>query len=331
MKALVQGDGVAAACCAHLLRRSGIAVRVEGQARSRVPAVVLGEAALALIRDVFERPDLLAASPPVTRRIVAWGPSAQPVAMPHAAVVASEDALLADLRVEEAPGFDGPPDFVVQAGAAAPEGQRRFGARKAVAAEVRMRSDDDLSACWVEAMDEGWLFLAPNPEGSSWLLAVGAPPDQLLAQSRLIGGRVELTEGRSGAFDVCPRLAGRLTGDEWLACGTAAIAFDPICGDGVAQAVRGAALAAAAIVAVGEGGDPKALLGHYELMLIATMRRHLKLCADYYDTMASRPWWSAELAALVEGHLWCTERLAAAPEPAFVLQGFRLAPREVAA
>ena len=330
-RVLVRGDGVAAACCAHLLRRSGIAVRTERTARPRVPAIVLSDTALALIRDVFERPGLLADSPRIERRIVAWGASASPATVPHAAIATSEDSLLAALAVEDDPGFDGPPDFVVQAGASSPDGQRRFGSRKAVAAEVRMRTAEDLSACWVEALDAGWLFVAPNPDGASWLLAVGAPPEDLLAQSRLIADRIDVKTVRSGAFDVCPRIAGFPTGEDWLACGTAAIAFDPICGDGVAQAVREAVLAAAVIVAIRDGGDAAALLAHYELMLVAAVRRHLKLCADFYDAMGPKPWWSGELLMLAQGHRWCTAKLETAPEPRFVLRGFNLIPREAAA
>lgn len=331
-RVLIRGDGVAAACCAHLLRRSGIAVRTEDAVRSRVPALVLSAPALALIRDVFERPTLMADSPAIDRRMVAWTLAADPVALPHAAIVTSEGALLAALPVGRDADFDGQPDLVVQTGAApAADAQRRFGAREAAAVQVRLKEPDDLSACWIEALDEGWLFLAPSPEGPSWLLAVGAPPERLALKSRLIGPRIELTDRRSAVFDVCPRIATACSGDGWLACGTAAVAFDPICGDGVAQAVRGAVLAAATIVAIREGGSAPQLLGHYDSMLVAAMRRHLKLCADHYGPLAANPWWSGELLALADGYRWCTEKLAIAPEPAFELRGLRLTPREAAA
>jgi len=65
-------------------------------------------------------------------------------------------------------------------------------------------------------------------------------------------------------------------------------------------------------------------------MMVAAMRRHLKLCADFYEAMGPRPWWQAELLALAEGHSWCTAQLADAPEPRFVLRDFRLEPREAA-
>ncbi len=100
-RVLIQGDGVAAACCAHLLRRSGIAVRTERAGRPRIPAILLSEAALALIRDVFDRPNLLAEAPRIDRRMVAWGPGAAAVDVPHLAVMASEAALLAALSSED--------------------------------------------------------------------------------------------------------------------------------------------------------------------------------------------------------------------------------------
>lgn len=329
-RVLVEGDGVAAACCAHLLRRSGMSVRIEATARARVPAIMLSDAALALLRDVFARPRLLADGPRIDRRVVAWGAAGGQITVPHAAVAASEDGLLAALGVEDDLGFEGPPDLIVRAGAPFAEDQRRFGTRTAVAAQVRMKAAGDVSAGWVEALDEGWLFIAPDPRGPCWLLAVGAPPERLLAQSRLIGERIELLQARSGTFDVCPRIAAASTGEGWLAVGTAALAFDPICGDGVAQAVRGAILAAAVIGAIRDGSNTAELLRHYELMMIAAMRRHLKLCAGYYEAMGPRPWWQAELSALAEGHRWCTTQLAGAPQPRFVLRDFRLEPQQAA-
>ena len=42
-----------------------------------------------------------------------------------------------------------------------------------------------------------------------------------------------------------------MCGPGWLSCGTAALSFDPICGDGTGHAVREGILAAAVIFAVG--------------------------------------------------------------------------------
>ncbi len=61
------------------------------------------------------------------------------------------------------------------------------------------------------------------------------------------------------------------------------------------------------------------------------MRRHLALCAQFYASGGTGDWWRAQHDALMDGHRWCTGLLAKMPEPAFVLDGFRLVPRQQAA
>jgi hypothetical protein len=328
---LIRGDGIAAACCAHLLRDAGIAVRIERSERPKVPALLVSDPALALMRDVFRRPELLADRPRVRRRVVAWG-DAPPSALPHGAVAISEADLLDSLRVDD--GADSlSPDFVIHAAGAPPQGatRHRFGGRTASSAQVRLLDPTDSDACWIEAAAEGWLFLVPGAEDTAWLLAVGGPCEALLARSRLIGPRVELVSAGARGFDAAPRLVAPAAGDGRLACGTTAIGFDPICGDGTAQAVRAAILASAVVVAIAEGGDRDRLLKHYDLALTASMRRHLSLCADFYRSGGEGPWWRAALDDLRTGHDWCTGRLAHAGDPAFELRDFRLLSRELAA
>jgi len=327
---LIRGDGVAAACCAHLLRDAGIAVHIERSERPKVPALLVSDPALALIRDVLGRPELLADRPRVRRRIVAWG-DAPPTALPHGAVAISEADLLDRLKVDD--GADLPPDFVIHAAGAPPRSatRHRFGGRTASSARVRLLDPADSDACWIEAVADGWLFVVPGAEDTAWLLAVGGPCEPLLARSRLIGPRVELLSAGARGFDAAPRLVAPSAGDGWLACGATAIGFDPICGDGTAQAARAAILASAVIVAIAEGGDRAALLKHYDLALTASLRRHLVLCADFYRSGGDGAWWRTALDDLQVGHRWCTDRLAHAGDPAFELRGFRLRRRELTA
>ena len=97
-KITIRGDSAAAWCCAHLLTNAGFKPALHRTGRPRLPAIMLSEAALALMRDVFERPDLFRTAPRITRRVVQWGRNAQPVAFDHAAVVVSERELLGELR-----------------------------------------------------------------------------------------------------------------------------------------------------------------------------------------------------------------------------------------
>lgn len=324
----IHGDGIAANCCAHLLARSGFAVSRAGGHRTPVPAILLSDTALALLRSVFDRADLFAERPRITRRIVAWG-TAEPVSLPHDGVVLSEgelDAALAGPAVPAAPAA-----MTIHAAPPFPEAaMRNFGRRSTVAAQVRLRDEADQSACWIEAVETGWLFLIPSGPGAGWLLAVGASADVLLGQSHHIAPRVEMQGPTSAAFETSPRMLTTMAGPDWLACGSAAIAFDPICGDGTAQAVREAILASAVIGAMGEGGDPAALRVHFESLMVAAMRRHLRLCAQFYASGGDGPWWQAQLADLAEGFDACTARLAKMPEPRFELHGFRLVDRVAA-
>src|SRR5580704_13445670 len=97
-RVIIQGDGVAAYCCAHLLGKAGFEVTLAPVDRPRLPAIMLSDHALALIRDIFDRPDLFQDAPHVRKRMVAWGPDSTTLALDHSAVVVSEEALLRELQ-----------------------------------------------------------------------------------------------------------------------------------------------------------------------------------------------------------------------------------------
>jgi hypothetical protein len=293
---------------------------------------MLSDQALALVRDVLDRPALWADAARIERRVVAWG-SREPVVLPHAAAILSGAAINAAID-----GFlaldppQSPADFTIHAAPPFPFGTfRRFGSRRATANPVRLLREEDRSACWIESVADGWLFLIPTAEGEGWLLAVGETIGELLAESRLIGPRVLLLDQPGAAFETSPGMLCPPRAPNALACGSTAVAFDPLCGDGTSQAAREAILASAVVVGIGEGGDAEALQAHYEAMITAAMRRHLLMCMDFYRSGGDGPWWQGQLASLAEGHTWCTEKLATTPEPRFLLRNDRLVAREVAA
>ncbi len=302
--------------------------------RPRVPAIMLSDAAVELIRDVFGKPSLFSGLPRIERRNVLWGDAVDPRALAHSAVVVSETALLESLTGVPGTGdftgeTDGPRFTVYTSRPIPPTAvEQRFGSRRASAARVALKDAADLSACWIESLESGWLFLIPNALESTWLLAVGGPVEALLGQSRAIAPRIQLLGCRSAEFSSCPRILSPLCADGWLACGSVALGFDPICGDGTAHAIREAILAAAVIRAIAGGGDAPSLFSHYEMLLTAGMRRHLALCAEFYRDGGSGPWWRTELESLEAGFRWCTSKLAGASEPQYQLRGFELFARE---
>lgn len=326
----IRGSGIAASGCAHILTGAGIRVAIEDVRRPSVPTIMLSDPALDLIRGVFDRPELFLHHPRVRRRVVAWG-GGSPVVVPHGAALASEAQVHAALTVAT-DQTDGTADFIIHSAPREPAGEMRvFGHRDAVASHVRLRDPALAGEVRIEAVESGWLYLVPEQAGTGWLLGVGGPIDALLGQSALIAPVVDVVGAASTPFAATPRLRLPLHSDDWLACGSAALGFDPICGDGVAQSVREAILAAAVVAGIARGGDRLALLTHYRSMLIAAMRRHLLLCAQFYANGGRGDWWRAQHAALMEGHHWCTGLLAKLPEPRFLLDGFRLVPRAAAA
>jgi hypothetical protein len=328
MDVVIRGDGVAAFCCAHLLTKAGLRVALERVDRPRLPAIMLGDQALALIRDVFEQPGLLSGLPRVGKRVVAWGPNAKPLVVEHSAVVVPEEVLLEGIRPSLIPGDNATQEGRWTIFAArplpAPTVEHCFGSRVASTVPVTLKDSSDPGACWIESVENGWLFLVPNAPMSGWLLAVGGTAEALLGRSQLIASEIARLGSPSGGFPAYARIASPPCALDWLACGTAAIAFDPICGDGTAHAVREAILASAVIRALNNGGPPADLLSHYEARLTAGFRRHLELCRGFYQSGGATPLWRSEREAIDRGIQWCDAKLGARVSFRYQLRGFEL-------
>jgi hypothetical protein len=300
----IAGDGVAARCCAHLLTQAGHDVRLEPVKRARVPAIMIGEAAQRLIVDIFEQDKLFRELPRIEKRIVAWGPGAKPVALDHSAVLVSEELLLD--RLDAVSSGTGEPEWSVYSAAPLPGSseEHRFGSRMASVMPVELSARARANACWIESLEQGWLFLIPG-----WLVAVGAPAEELLSESKLVAEQIGRRETASARFAASPRMVTPLGGEKWIACGSAAIGFDPLCGDGTAHAMREAILATAVIRAAGAGEDVGSLMAHYEARLTAGLERHLIQCRQFYSSGGEGEWWRAETEACERGIEWCRPRL----------------------
>jgi hypothetical protein len=221
---------------------------------------------------------------------------------------------------------DGDPDWTIYSSRPLPPGavERRFGSRMASVASVTLQDVRDAETCWIESVEGGWLFLIPNGSGTAFLLSVGGP--ELLSESRIVIQQIADGGESAKAFPAYPRVLSPLCGDEWLACGTAAMAFDPLCGDGTSHAIREAILAAAVIQAAANGERLEEVFSHYETRLLAGFGRHLALCSQFYKTGHNGPWWETELRSLEAGMAWCGEQLGTRREFRYQLSGFELRP-----
>jgi hypothetical protein len=317
---------VAASCCAYLLNKAGFRIDHQPVDRPRLPVILLGGHALALIRDIFNQPALFSDLPRIRKRIVAWGPDAPPLAVEHSAVVVSEEALLNGIRpalATEHTAHEAAQDTDWTVFAArplpAPTVDHCFGTRMASAVRVTLAEASDPGACWIESLEDGWLFLV-----NGWLLAVGSPPEVLLGRSRVVAREITQLARQAGEFPAYARIASPLGAAGWLACGTAAMALDPICGDGTAYAIREAILASAVIRALAQGVPSPDLLSHYEARLTAGFHRHLMLCRQFYLSGGTGTLWRAELDAIDRGIQWSVAKLSAHANFRYQLRGFEL-------
>jgi hypothetical protein len=288
---------------------------------------MIGGTTQRLFRDAFGQDDLFRDLPAITRRVVAWGPGSDPRVLPHSAVIVSEHDLLE--RLQPSVGIADVADqaaWTIAASRPLPESciEQHFGSRTARAARVRLREGADRSACWVESLENGWLFLIPDAQATGWLLAVGDLGESPLGASRLVSRQIaDIAEGHA-EFPSYPRIAWPLCGPGWLACGTGALAFDPLCGDGSGHAIREAILAAAVLRCIQRGGDRDELLTHYRSRLLAGFTRHLEVCEGFYRTGGSTPWWQAQLQAVRTGLEWCASELGSGVGAQYQLRGFDL-------
>jgi hypothetical protein len=322
----IRGTGVAASCCAHLLEAAGFRVCLAESQRPRIPAILVSEAAQALLRDVFGRPDLFDGLFRIDRRVVAWEPGSPPVTLPHQAVAISEEALLELLRPErdESAAAD-MAGWTIYTSRPLPGSveQLRFGSRMASIVPVDLK-DAGPPACWIEALECGWLFLIPTSPAGGWLVSIGGPHEVLLAESRLIADQVRVSGPAGAPFPAYPAIADPLCAPGWLAGGAAALWFDPLCGDGTGNAVREAILASAVIRAASAGDNADRLLSHYRARLTAGFARHLELCRGFYVSGNRGPWWEQEIASLEGGMAWCRQALGAENVNHYRLRGFEL-------
>ncbi len=330
---LIRGEGIAGCCCRRLLGEAGMDTTSELVRRSHLPAIMLGEVTQKLLRDVFDREDLFRGFPQIRTRVVAWGRQTNTLTLSHSAVVVSEKELVD--RLQQGLGESGEaksdqPDWTIFASRPLPplSVEYQFGSRPAAASPVTLQPKCDREACWIESVEHGWLFLLPGSKGTGWLLSVGDSVESLLATSRLIKEQLSNVDPPRGIFPSHPRVSLPLSAPGWVACGTAAMGFDPLCGDGTGNAVREAILASAMIRAICTGGDPPSLIAYYQARLLAGFQKHIALCLDFYESGSAGPWWDRQLDDLKHGLEWCSEQLPVEAASRYRLNGFQLEPAE---
>jgi hypothetical protein len=290
---------------------------------------MLGQTTQKILEDIFERHDLFEGCHRIHRRVVAWAAGRAPISVPHSAVVLSEQALLDMIELRPAANIEDVPrepewKIITSHSNADSSAEHHFGRRMAAASPVRLSLAARADTCWIESLPSGWLFLLPCGADRGWLLAVGGPAQSLLGESHLVVDQLAEVGRASGLFPSHPRITDPLGGPGWLRCGSAALGFDPLCGDGVGHAAREAILGSAVIRSVAEGGDVGSLILYYQARLIAGFRRHLGVCSGFYQAGGRGPWWDEQLQDALRGLEWTSQRLQTVDAPRYRLKGFAL-------
>jgi len=327
---LIRGESVAACCCASLLARAGVPFSRQSVSRPKLPAIMIGETAQRVLGDIFPGAELFKGLPHIRKRIVKWGQDTEALALPHAAVVVSEQTLLSRIEPLLAPvqrTEGAPPEWTIFSSRPLPDPSEdiHFGSRMAVASAVKLKPGCDPEASWVESLPHGWLFMLPKEE-SGWLLSVGDSAEALLAESSLLAPQILSVSSDARSFPCHPRVAEPLCGPDWLACGSAALGFDPLCGDGSGYAAREAILASAVVRAAVQGSGRDGLLAHYRARLLAGFEKHLEVCAEFYRSGHNGPWWDEQKIASERGLAWCRTQLSGFGVFQYRLSGFSLEP-----
>jgi len=326
----IHGQGIAACCCAILLREQRASIVPAGTSRPRLPVVLISDGTQALLREIFKNEKLFEGLPTIRKRVVAWN-GAEAESFPHSAVIVAEQAIGERLQAS-APSLTGDkPDegawniFASKSSdGLAPV--MRFGSRTAAVMEVRLRESAEKDACWAESVESGWLFLIATGNGKGSLICTGGEPAALLQGSRLVGEQIEMLNGEAEAaqFAAYPRTLAKLHGTDWIACGTAAMSFDPLSGEGTGAAVRESILAAATVRAILRGDDADRVLAEFSLRMRLGLLRHLEMCRAFYQVESKDPFWSRELAMLDDGISWVRKEIGEQPAPRYKLVDFDL-------
>lgn len=334
---LILGKGIAGLCCAKLLAQQGWDVQLWGAESKTRQILVLNEITCWLLRDIFQDHvgTYLRTSHQLNQRNIIWDHkvSKTTVAQPSIVINNAEftrqllESLIEDpsLSIKQSSNFDINEisnravefDWVLDAtgrnsclakqfGAVT----RHFGTRCILSTEVPLVSSNDPHNFWIEAIRDGWFFLAPlNSQVALLQLMLPSRPQQstavmnrLLQETNYIQKEISAPNISTPpvVLDAFPQILDPFfgitpVGLRWLAIGSAAFAVDPISGDGVGYAIRSAILAASVVSGIISGLPREQCLQHYNQRLYSAFLTHLKACLNYYEPKFESLAWRPEI------------------------------------
>jgi len=149
----------------------------------------------------------------------------------------------------------------------------------------------------IEAVENGWWYSAPLPD-SRMVVALMSDADLWAGESGWLAGlrAAPLTQQRCGELKDCPKLQivsassvlrQPLTGAGWIAVGDAAMAFDPLSGQGVFQGLE-SGIRAARTIGRWLDGDGSGM-DEYAVRARADFERYLEVRKYFYGSVRRWP------------------------------------------
>ncbi|HEX4556900.1 MAG TPA: hypothetical protein VH249_23120 [Xanthobacteraceae bacterium] len=310
-RVLVRGDGLAGITAAKLLRDRGAEVRIVAGPRRPGRIVAIPIETLRLAADLFEVEfAALQIGARVERRRVDWAAGSAATVAQVAFVCDIADFAAALARPLRDAGClavtaDDDADWILEASGRPARDALRAGQRVGQFARVAGMACEPSIA--VTATSRGWVFAAPHPAGGLAVLLASPSAARAAASrddvaDRLVEAGYVISAGDVAEIgqpeSIAPALAQTPHAEARLTVGDAALALDPLRGDGAGFALRGALLAQAVLAAVERGEDRERCLGHYAGRLRAVFASHLHGCVPHYRAARHAAVWRHEVAVM---------------------------------
>ncbi|WP_323073689.1 NAD(P)/FAD-dependent oxidoreductase [Mycetohabitans endofungorum] len=328
----VVGHGVAAAACALLGRQQGFAVDFDRAVEPPGRIVSIPRATINFIEELTGIP--ITHSLPsctVSTRRVAWEShdvSSTPfdALVLDAAALARKMASRVPAQPREVRGDATAHWTIVAQGRLSSASRITAGRRQAVGGWIAGLPGFVNTEIVIACTPKTWIFAAPHPAGGIALAAVYPPLCTTADVGDILREAVDFLYPGSGACVECSAAAGIPAAPSFepgcavpgrIAAGEAAISFDPLRGDGVGHAVRGALLAHSVITAIASGAAEAPYLTYYAARLSRAFAEHVRTCAAHY----ARAWNTAIWNCDIESMSACAARLTPADQLDFRLEG----------
>jgi hypothetical protein len=200
---------------------------------------------------------------------------------------------------------DNDADWLIEA-SGRPHGGAPIGKR--VGQSIRIATLLPARQIMVATTSAGWFFAAPHPRGGTAMLLVSPTTALCAVTGEDVVERLAETGIRTSAGDVmelskpksiAPALAHPISSGKGLSVGDAAFALDPLRGDGIGFALRGALLAQAVLARIDAGLSSRAeCLGYYNARLRRAFVSHVRGCREHYSVARHAEIWRHEVAEM---------------------------------